>query len=147
MVIQNGNLRKTMLIMTLVMLAVATFTLIIYIVTKNKPNGYLESVGTIDHIESSIEAGELKYHYFVKYIFLGKEYINELHNYSGSFSVGQEIQILINITDPTQIQNLGTVEGNKNLLIATFTIFGVSAVFGGLTAFSFLYKRKNNKRS
>ena len=128
---QLAHAKKTMLILAIVLLVAATALLILQFFFNGKPEGYVDGMGIIDHIdwEPSVvdQPGGIN-HYFVKYTYNGVEYINELHNYSGTFQVGDKIELLININDPNVIRNLGTSQGNMNYLIGCIILYGLGAL-------------------
>ena len=140
------NSRKTFLVMSIVLIAIATGLLVIHFLTRGRPEGYMDGVGIIDHITTEWtgigDNHSTITHYFVKYTFQGAEYINELHNFSGNFNVGEKIDILIKASDPNVIQNSGTAQGNFYSLVGCIIIYSVGALFTGLTVFAF-YKAKH----
>ena len=150
--IQNFQLsywRKTLLIMTVVLFAVATLFLVLHITTSSRPEGYADGVGVIDHITTEVvhhgDSQTTNYHYFVKYTYEEVEYINELQNYAGSFNVGDTVQLLINIENPNIIRNLGTDQGNFNSLMGCIIIYIIDVVFAGLTVTAFIMSKKQKQ--
>ena len=130
MEIQFNRMRNTIIIAAIVLLLAATGLLILYFTLSTKPEGYVDGIGVVDHITTDWVGTSVYEHYFIKYTYEDIERINELHNYSGIMRVGDTINILINSKDPTMIQTLGTAQGNFNMLLGCFVVYGMSFIAG-----------------
>ena len=135
----NPNARKYILMFAIILLVVATGLLVLHFFSINRPEGYADGIGIIDHIDTTwvgtLDDRTANHDYYVKYTYEGVEYISKLGNYSGFFEVGNEIHILINMKDPTIIQNLGTPEGNLSSMWGCIAVYIMGALFMALYIF------------
>ena len=135
---RRGSRRLSALLMALVFFAAGVFLIVLGFQNSKQQKTFTETTAVITRIEREPRAGsdrEYDYHVFVKYTVGGKEYENELGEYSSSFKEGAAISIKYDPANPNNIIAaagtfrtvmfiMGTVAIISSLVLALKTIRG-----------------------
>lgn len=124
-----------------ILLVIATSFLIAFITLQQKPEGYVETIATIQRLESEYDVAMEQWdtRVFVRYVFRGLEYTRELGYYTAGMAEGQSITILVNSANPSQIKAF-----DVNYLFLVISICCYLGALGAAVTF-FVLRAKDKK--